>query len=172
MIFPIPAFIYLYFAEDYSLEQFIQWGEILQPQTILGINLGIVYAFIALIFMGAPVFDKLPNRVENLVQNMRLNIWDAIFLSLCAGIGEELLFRAGMQHILGPLITSVIFVAVHGYLNPRNWRMSLYGIIVLPFILLISYGYDHFGQWFSIGAHFSYDLILFLALISDSKTTK
>ena len=172
LVFPIPAFLYLYFFEGYSIQDFIRWDEIFRPQTILGINLGIVYAFIALIFMGAPIFDKLPNRVENIVRNMRLTAWDAIFLSICAGVGEELLFRAGMQTILGPWITSVIFVAVHGYLNPRKWRMSLYGLIVLPFIFLISFGYDHFGQWFSIGGHFSYDLILFMALIADSKSTR
>ncbi len=151
------------------MEQFIQWKEILKPETILGINLGIVYAFFALLFMGAPIFDKLPNRVEMLVRNMRLNVWDAVFLSICAGVGEELLFRAGVQFLLGPWITSVFFVAIHGYLNPFNWRLSLYGLIVLPFIFLISFGYDYFGQWFSIGAHFSYDLVLFFTLVSTNK---
>lgn len=172
LIFPIPAFLYLYFFENYSLSQFIRWDEILKPETILGINLGIVYAFLALLFMGSPVFESLPNRVEHIVRKMRLNIWDAFFLSVCAGVGEELLFRAGIQLILGPWITSVLFVAIHGYLNPTNWRMSLYGLIVLPFIFLISFGYDTFGQWFSIGAHFSYDFVLFFTLVSDQKTTR
>jgi hypothetical protein len=169
LVFPIPAYIYLYFVEDYSLYQFIKWDEILRPETILGINLGIVYALLALLFMGAPVFDKLPNRIENMVRSMRLNIWDALFLSICAGVGEELLFRAGVQVLLGPWIASIFFVAIHGYLNPWNWRMSLYGLLVLPFIFLISFGYDIFGQWFSIGAHFSYDFVLFLTIVSDSK---
>lgn len=169
LIFPIPAFLYLYFAEGYSLGQFIQWKEIFKPETILGINLGIIYAFLTLLFMGAPVFNELPNRVEIMVRNMHLTVWDAIFLSICAGVGEELLFRAGLQFLLGPWITSIVFVAVHGYLNPLNWRVTLYGLIVLPFIFLISFGYDHFGQWFSIGAHFSYDLILFLTLVNPRK---
>ena len=117
--------------------------------------------------MGAPVFEKMPNRVENLVKSMNLNFIDVVFLSVCAGVGEELLFRAGIQPLLGVWVTSVLFVSIHGYLNPFNWRISLYGFLVLPFILLISFGYDTFGQWFSIGAHFSYDLILFLTILSD-----
>ena len=169
LVFPIPAFLYLFFVNNVSFAQFIVLEQIWRPETILGINLGIIYAFIALLFMGAPVFEKLPNRVELIVRNLNLTVWDAIFLSICAGVGEELLFRAGVQSILGPCITSVFFVAIHGYLNPFNWRMSLYGLIVLPFILLISFGYDTFGQWFSIGAHFSYDLVLFLALVSETK---
>lgn len=172
LLFPIPAFVYLYFFENYTLASFLRWDEIWQPETILGINLGVVYAFLALLFMGAPVFDKLPNRIEHLVRGMNLKWWDALFLSICAGVGEELLFRTGVQLLIGPWITSILFVAIHGYLNPFNWRMSLYGLIVLPFIFLISFGFDTFGQWFSIGAHFSYDFVLFMVLINDTKETR
>ncbi len=147
--------------------EIFKWDEIWQPQTILGLNLGIVYGFMALLFMQAPVFDKLPNKMERVIGEMNLNTWDVIFLSFCAGFGEELLFRTGIQPYLGVLITSVIFVAIHGYLNPWNWRKSLYGFIVLPFILMIGAGFYEFGQWFSISAHFSYDLVLFLALIKQ-----
>lgn len=171
LLFPIPTAVYLIFVEGQSWLSFLKWDEILQPQTILGINLGIAYAFLSLLFMGAPVFDPLPNRIENMVRRMNLTVRDAIFLSFCAGVGEELLFRTGIQPFLGVPITSVLFVAIHGYLNPWNWRMSLYGLIVLPFILLIGYGFETFGQWFSIGAHFSYDLILFLSLVSNKSST-
>ena len=116
----------------------------------LGIVIGMLYAVLALGFMQASVFKKLPTRIETMVQNMNLSIWDCLFLSICAGVGEELLFRSGVQFYLGPIITSVIFVAIHGYLNPFNWRMSLYGLIVLPFILLISYALEEFGLWFCI----------------------
>jgi membrane protease YdiL (CAAX protease family) len=170
-IFPLPAYFYWYWQESISLKEFIRWDEIWKPETVFGISFGIIYAFFALLFMGAPVFEKLPNRVENLVKSMRLNVFDAVFLSICAGVGEELLFRAGIQPLLGVWITSIFFVAIHGYLNPFNWRMSLYGFLVLPFILLISFGFYTFGQWFSIGAHFSYDLILFLTLIYDKDET-
>ena len=114
--------------------------------------------------MRAKVFDKLPTRIETIVKNMRLNFWDCLLISICAGVGEELLFRSGVQFYLGPIITSIIFVAIHGYLNPMNWRMSLYGLIVLPFIFIISYGFYEFGLWFSIMAHITYDLVLFLSM--------
>jgi membrane protease YdiL (CAAX protease family) len=133
----------------------------------LGLQLGVAYAFIALIVMRANVFQKLPVRVEKIVRDMKLTFWDCLFLSICAGVGEELLFRSGFQFYLGPLITSVIFVAIHGYLNPFNWRMSLYGLVVLPFILIISYGFIEYGLWFAISAHFSYDLILFTSMSDD-----
>ncbi len=154
----------MWLVEDTSFQELLQFENITYLKLGIGIEVGILYAFIALLFMNAPVFDKLPVRVETMVKNMKLSIWDCIFLSVCAAVGEELLFRSGVQYYLGPLITSVLFVAVHGYLNPFNWRMSIYGLIVLPFILMISYGFEEFGLWFSIGAHFSYDLVLFLSM--------
>jgi len=169
VLFPLPAYLFWYWQDGISLENFIRWKEILKPETAFGMIFGVIYAFFALLFMGAPVFEKLPNRVENLVKSMNLNTFDAIFLSVCAGVGEELLFRAGVQPLLGVWVTSILFVAIHGYLNPVNWRMSLYGLLVLPFILLISFGYSTFGQWFSIGAHFSYDLVLFIVMIQDDE---
>jgi uncharacterized protein len=171
LVFPIPAFAFWHWKEAITLAEFLRWDEIWKPETVFGIVFGIIYAFFALLFMGAPVFESLPNRAENMVKSMRLTIWDAIFLSICAGVGEELLFRAGIQPLLGVWITSILFVAIHGYLNPMNWRISLYGLLVLPFIVLISFGYTTFGQWFSIGAHFSYDLVLFLAILADKQET-
>tara|TARA_B110000305_G_scaffold20829_1_gene19150 strand:- start:1327 stop:1767 length:441 start_codon:yes stop_codon:yes gene_type:complete len=134
-----------------------------------GTALGIAYAVLSLFFMQAKVFDKMPNRIEHIVKGMNLTILDCVFLSICAGVGEELLFRSGIQFYLGPIITSILFVAIHGYLNPRNWRMSLYGLIVLPFILLIAYAFEEFGLWFCIFAHFSYDLVLFIIISRENK---
>jgi len=167
ILFPIPAYLYWFWQEGITLKEFIRWEEIWKAETVFGMVFGVIYAFFALLFMGAPVFRKMPNRVENLVRRMNINIFEAVFLSICAGVGEELLFRAGLQQLFGVWITSILFVAIHGYLNPFNWRMSLYGLLVLPFILLISFGYNTFGLWFSIGAHFSYDLILFLTILNE-----
>ena len=172
LVFPIPTFVVLYFFEDTLPIEIFQWENFSVFAISTGLLLGVFYAVIALFFMQAKVFDKLPSRIEHLVRDMNLSILDCIFLSLCAGIGEELLFRSGVQFYLGPIITSVLFVAIHGYLNPWNWRMSLYGIIILPFIFLISYGFISFGLWFSIAAHFSYDLVLFLVISESWKKTK
>lgn len=164
VVFPIPTFLILYYLEDISPLEVLDYANLYLDPIALGIVVGMLYAVFALAVMQSSVFDPLPNRVETLVKNMNLSIWDCIFLSICAGVGEELLFRSGVQYYLGPWVTSVLFVAIHGYLNPLNWRVSLYGLIVLPFILIISFALYEFGLWFCIGAHFSYDLVLFLMM--------
>lgn len=164
LLFPIPTFLVLYYVEGIDPYQVFEFDRLTLHNVGLGIELGILYAVLALFLMQARVFKQMPSRIENLVRSMRLTFIDCLFLSICAGFGEELLFRAGFQYYLGPAITAVFFVAIHGYLNPWDLRMSLYGLVVLPFILLISYGLDPYGLWFCIGAHFSYDLVLFLVM--------
>jgi uncharacterized protein len=169
IVFPIPSFLYLHLFKEHSLYQFLQLNRISDNFIFLGIEFGIIYSFLVLLIMRASIFQSIPDKIELLLQSLKLNIFDCVFLSLCAGIGEELLFRSGVQDILGPWFTSVLFVAIHGYLNPFNLKKSMYGLLVLPFIILISLAYTSFGLWFCIGAHFSYDLVLFLALRKENQ---
>lgn len=169
VLFPIPTFLFLGWKENISVMSLMQWENANLLTVGLGLEFGFAYGILALVLLKAPVFEKLPNRIEDLVRSMKLNVGDALFLSFCAGFGEELLFRSGIQFYLGVPLTSIIFVAIHGYLNPWNWRYSLYGLIVLPFIILLSYGFVTFGLWFAIAAHFAYDAVLFVSMINQDK---
>jgi membrane protease YdiL (CAAX protease family) len=171
LLFPIPGFYLLHFFQGTSWIDFLETNNIKLISVGLGLEFGFAYALIAYLFMKAPFFDALPDRVDRILTNLNLTYTDGIFLSACAGIGEELLFRAGIQPLLGPWITSIVFVALHGYLNPWNWKFSMYGLIVLPFIVTISFGFIHFGLWFSIAAHFAYDAVLFVIMIKEKKTS-
>ncbi len=172
LIFPIPAFLFRFYYEHVSFYQFIQVQNVKVIPIGLGLEFGFVYALLCYLLMLAPFFDSVPTKIDQLIGQMNLKIRHGIFLSLCAGIGEELLFRAGIQEYLGWILTSIIFVAMHGYLNPWNWRFSMYGIIVLPFIFIISLGYIYFGLWFAIAAHFAYDAVLFTIMINEQKTDR
>ena len=167
IIFPIPAYFAVHYLKDVQWDSFLQLDKIALIPILYGLEFGIIYAFIASVILKAPVFKSIPLGIEQLIKGLKINFIDAIFLSLCAGIGEELLFRAGMQTFFGVWITSFVFVAIHGYFSLVNIKKSLYGLVVLPFIILISLGYEHFGLWFSVAAHFSYDLLLFVTMITD-----
>lgn len=170
LLFPIPGFLLRYFIDGESIIHFLEPENIQIIPIGLGLELGFVYGFLAYIIMQAPFFDTVPSKIDVLIAQMNLKFRDGIFLSLCAGIGEELLFRSGIQPYLGWWIVAILFVALHGYLNPWNWRFSVYGLIVLPFIFLIALGFDFFGIWFCIAAHFAYDAVLFSIMIKDSKS--
>jgi membrane protease YdiL (CAAX protease family) len=167
LFFPIPTFLVHYFVNHISPWKILEFERFTALNIGLGLEFGFVYGIIAMVLLQAPLFEKLPNRIDDIVRSMNLNVGDAIFLSFCAGFGEELLFRSGVQYYLGIVLTSVIFVAIHGYLNPKNWHYSMYGLIVLPFILLLSMGFETFGLWFAISAHFAYDAVLFIAMLQN-----
>lgn len=168
IVFPIPTFVVLYYFYNIQPLEILQFESFQIIPVGFGLQLGFIYGILALLLMKSRIFDDLPVNIEQVVKRMRLSFLDALLLSLCAGIGEELLFRSGVQFFLDPVTTSIMFIAIHGYLNPLNWRMSIYGLIILPFVLLISYGFEYFGLWFAIAAHFMYDFVLFRSISLDS----
>jgi membrane protease YdiL (CAAX protease family) len=170
LVFPIPAFAFRYYYEQIDFLKFVQIENFQLVPIGLGLEFGFVYAFLCYIIMQAPFFDQVPIKIDSIIAQMNLKVRDGIFLSICAGVGEELLFRSGIQTYLGWQITSILFVAMHGYLNPWNWRFSVYGLLVLPFIFLISLGFYKFGLWFAIAAHFSYDAVLFTIMIQEKRS--
>ena len=167
LAFPLPSLLWMLFFEGMSFADFFQVENIRAIPILYGLEFGIVYAYLAIILLKAPVFDRIPLKFEHAIKSMKLTYFDGFFLSVCAGVGEELLFRSGMQYYAGISITSLFFIAIHGYFSIKKPLMSLYGLVVLPFILLISMGFNHFGLWFSISAHFAYDIVLMCAIISD-----
>ena len=172
IVFPIPAFLFRYYYDDISFTNFVQIENIKLIPIGYGLEFGFVYAILCFLLMRSPFFDSVPTKIDQLIGQMNLKVWHGIFLSFCAGVGEELLFRAGIQEYIGWIFTSILFVAMHGYLNPWNWRFSMYGLLVLPFIFCISVGYIYFGLWFSIAAHFAYDAVLFTIIINEQKTNR
>jgi membrane protease YdiL (CAAX protease family) len=167
LVFPIPAFWALWYFKEINPWEVLDFNNLINPKTLLGLSWGMIYAVFSMSIFQLKIFGNELDRQEKLIQSMNLNLVDKIFLSFCAGFGEEILFRVGVQHWLGIWITSILFIAIHGYLNPKKWRLSLYGILLLPFILSLGSWLSPMGIWFCIAAHFSYDLMLFISIDRD-----
>jgi membrane protease YdiL (CAAX protease family) len=167
LVFPIPAFWALWYFKEINPWEVLDFNNLINPKTLLGLSWGMIYAVFSMSIFQLKIFGNELDRQEKLIQSMNLNLVDKIFLSFCAGFGEEILFRVGVQHWLGIWITSILFIAIHGYLNPKKWRLSLYGILLLPFILSLGSWLSPMGIWFCIAAHFSYDLMLFVSIDKD-----
>lgn len=164
ILFPALALSVLWFFSSKNPIEVLEITNFLKSFSFIGFLFGTIYALISLWVFGRPYFEGEMYRQKKLILSLKLKFLDKLFLSFCAGFGEEILFRSGMQHYLGIILTSFIFVAIHGYLNPKRPRLALYGLFLMPFILLLGYGLEYYGVWFCIFAHMSYDLILFLAL--------
>jgi membrane protease YdiL (CAAX protease family) len=115
--------------------------------------------------------DGVRLRYERMFRNLRLNWSEIAFISLCAGVGEELLFRGVLQPLLGIVLTAVLFVAIHGYLNPRDWRISVYGVFMTGVICFLGWMTEVYGIWSAVMAHFVIDVILLADLLEKPNET-
>ncbi|AEA44914.1 Abortive infection protein [Fluviicola taffensis DSM 16823] len=145
-----------------EIESFLQIDQIVSTWTAIGIQFGIVFGIIMLIATNTEIARKSFSMQHQLIRSLRLNLFDILFLSLCAGFGEEILFRMAIQQWLHPILASLAFVAIHGYILPNDLETTKYGLLVCLFILVLSYAISgEQGLWFCIAAHASYDFVLF-----------
>lgn len=165
LLFPLPTIFYFYLVENKPISAIFQLDQLQVIPIFYGLEFGFIYAILASILLTAPVFERNPLPTERILKSLRITFLEALFLSFCAGFGEELLFRSGVQPFLGVFITSILFVAIHGYFSIKKPLLSYYGILVTPFIILLGYGYIHFGLWFAIAAHFMYDLVILVQFV-------
>lgn len=77
-------------------------------------------------------------------------------IALCAGIGEELLFRAALLPALGLLLSSTLFALAHGrtaLLAPSRRARWLYMAQTLVAGLCLGLVFQHLGLLVAIGLH-------------------
>ena len=103
-----------------EISEFLQLDHITSVWTGIGIEFGIAFGILMLIFTNTETARKSFSMQHQLIKSLRLNLLDILFLSLCAGFGEEILFRIAIQQWLHPVLATIAFVAIHGYINPRD----------------------------------------------------
>lgn len=139
-------------------------------QLLLGLELGVVASLCMLWLLRMPFLKEPKEFFTNLIRQAKVQAPDIIFLSFAAGVGEEIFFRGAIQPYLGVWLTALIFVALHGYLNPFNLGMSMYGILMLIVSALLGYWFQRYGIYAAMTAHFVIDLVLFLRFRYGSQT--
>lgn len=90
-----------------------------------------------------------------------------VLVSVCAGVGEELFFRGALQHWAGIPWTALLFVALHGYLDPRDARISLYGLFLTAAMMGLGLLAERTGLLAPIIAHTVIDIVLINRLAAD-----
>jgi len=158
--FGLTGLTLVYFFQQTTLAELFKGHWSILNQLFAGLLSGITGAFIALKIINAPFFRGEKQKYNELINTWPWTIKGIIFISICAGVGEELLFRAGIQPLLGLWVTAFLFVLIHGYLNPWNWRISVYGTLMILFIALLGYLFEKCGIFSAMVAHAVFDAIL------------
>lgn len=171
--FPLLGWAILYFSDEPKpLHIMLRGKESLVIQVLIGAVSGLILGWGAKALISMKFLRTTLKKYASLIGEFRLKDLDIIFISFCAGFGEELLFRGSIQIFLGIWITAIVFVAIHGYLNPKNIKLSVYGIYMTLAIAVLGYITELIGVFASCIAHMAIDVILFYYLIGQSKKMK
>jgi len=134
-------------------------------QVIWGLGYGFVSAIVAWWIVSLPYLAETRSFFTGLLRNRGLTWLDVVLISACAGIGEEILFRVLIQAYLGVWITSIVFVAIHGYLNPFNKPLFIYGLFMIFAIAGIGYMMETLGIYSAMVSHTVIDVFLLGKLV-------
>ncbi len=148
------------YVRDMEIDVFFAGEERIWVQVFVGILIGIVTAKASWQIVGLPIMSKTKILFTGLIQPLKLSNSQIIFISICAGVGEELFFRGAIQPMLGIWITSILFVLLHGYLNPFNLPLTYYGIYMVLVIGVLGLMTEHLGILTAMIAHTLIDIIL------------
>lgn len=166
---PLIAFVVDYFSSSLDLRERIFIGDSLWIQLGIGLGVGLIAAFFAAKISEMKFMEKTSEKYSKALEGMKFNYSEILFISLAAGFGEEILFRGAMQFFLGIPLTAIIFVAVHGYLNPKDWRISTYGLYMTVVIYFFGWFAERNGIWTAIMAHTVVDVYLLLQIKKTEK---
>ena len=165
--FPLAAFAINYFFSSKSFwDVFISKQGILK-ELIMGMCTGILSGIFAWRIIKLKILEPVREKYQDVIGSLRMNIGTIVMVSICAGVGEEILFRGVLQSYFGIWITAVGFVAIHGYLNPLDWRISIYGAYMTAAIIAIGYLDQLYGLTSAMLAHTIIDIILFVKLTQE-----
>lgn len=167
--FPMLGWVILRFKESNPSETILRADQNLLIQISLGIIIGLALGWGAKTLISMKFLQPTLEKYSDLIGQFKLKKLDVIFISFCAGFGEELLFRGSLQVLMGIWLTAIVFVAIHGYLSPKNLKLSIYGIYMTIAIALLGYATEIIGIFAACTAHMIIDVILFYYLMNENQ---
>ena len=164
---PLIALTIDHFSEQVRIADALMGDGQFAMHVLYGTIAGLAIAIPGYWISTRPWMGRVHHQYARLIHQFNLNNSDILFISCCAGIGEEILFRGAIQPFLGVVLTAIFFVAIHGYLNPRDWRISVYGIFMSAGIAGLGYLAEKNGLLVAIVAHTIIDIYLLKRMVDE-----
>jgi len=171
ILFPLVAWLLLVFLPESWHLNFWDLLKINKRNLFLiptFISIGILFGLFVIWMTELDYFESSMAKYKDLLDNYTLNTFYVVFLSFCAGVGEEIFFRGALQPLLSVFINpylalwivALFFVAIHGYFSLKNKRINIFAILLTLFIGLLGWSALKHSLWLAISGHFAYDLVL------------
>lgn len=170
--FSLIGVLVMYIFHPSKLELILDHGMPWHLQILIGLAYGTLTGWTARSLIASDFMTPVREKYAGLLGNISLSPVEIIFISLCAGIGEEMLFRAALQPLLGLWFTSILFVALHGYLSPNDLRLSAYGVALTVVIAGIGVLFITCGIITAMVSHAMIDIILLFMMDDEADTPR
>ncbi len=162
MIWVIIGSLLILLFHQQSIPEILLYGEDLMLQFIAGTLSGLIFGWIGVSMLN---HDSLKKTLEDyaiiqILKKTPLSKSLIIQISVVAGITEEFLFRGAVQPLLGIWLTSVIFIAIHGYIRFKTFHHILFTLFTFALSMMLGYLFIYFGLLSAIIAHIVYDYLL------------
>ena len=144
------------------LAALFQAGLTCWQQGLAGIALGLATGGISALTTLRKPQSEVVQRTAASYARLDLSGWNPIWISLAAGVSEELLFRAALQPLLGVWGASVLFLLVHAgaYDFRRFDRAALWQASgVFGMSVVFGFAFDYVGLLAVMIAHAIVDII-------------
>ena len=160
-MFPLLAWVLMYFTDQDFWSMFrISTEQLFSIPTFL--SAGIIFGLLVIWLTELSYFEDALSRYRDILKDVKISRFSAFFLSVCAGVGEEIFFRGALQPLFGVWVTAIFFVVIHGYVSFKNWKVNVFSISLIAFIGLLGWAAQEITIWHAIAGHFSYDLVLLM----------
>lgn len=131
-------------------------------QLLAGAGAGILSAGVIIFFSSvSPMKDVLDDfAIFRIISRTEFSWSDRIQISFFAGVGEELLFRGAIQPLIGIWFTSLIFIAIHGYISFKSAGHILFTVLLFGLSMMLGYLFMFVGLIAAMTAHAVYDFMM------------
>ncbi|HLP22393.1 MAG TPA: CPBP family intramembrane glutamic endopeptidase [Chitinophagales bacterium] len=156
--------VLIHYLQERDVSDTLTGGKRYYIQTLTGLFFGSLAALLAVALINGEQFKSVRVFLEEMLQEINPSFTNIVFYSFCTAIGEEVLFRAGIQPLIGIWPTAILFVFLHGEISPLSIRLVIYGAFLVIISAGLGYLYKYFGLVSSILSHFVYDVSMLCVL--------
>jgi uncharacterized protein len=143
-------------------------GRPLVDQIVWGTTIGLAMAVTMVAGVQfIPALAPLRNQLVELACRFDFSGLNPLWIAMCAGLGEEVLFRGAIQPIIGLWWSSFVFLLLHSktyQFRSFNWKKAVFAVLVFVISLLMGYIFVNVGLLAAVVAHATIDVVALFGL--------
>lgn len=157
------------FVQDSHLAAIFFRGSGVLLQIGIGLASGSLIGLAGVLMIRFPSFKEILDEyaIIRQIKELSLSPVQIVYVSLIAGISEEILFRGAIQPLIGIWLTSLLFIGIHGYIRVQSATHVLYSLFTFALSMVLGILFIYFGLISAIAAHFIYDVVVLYGIKKD-----